>query len=454
MPYKLWPRLTVALLLALALSACGGEVEGPTEVEIAEPAQTAPEPSGPEAAEPTQRPAPEGNGPFRPFPQHVAYTAGTILPDHVSQDELDLAVEAYYDAWKSLYLADDCGEGRYYVFTTSATGGGQDSISVSEGHGYGMIIAALMAGYDPDAQAIFDGLYRFFKDHPSVNSPYLMAWNQVRGCGDVEPGNTGSALDGDMDIAYALLLADRQWGSQGEIDYLAEALNVINAIMEHEVNPETYTLMLGDWVNPSDRRYSTGTRTSDFMFGHLRAFEAATGDARWGQVREATYAIVEVLQRDYSPTTGLLPDFVVDVGGNPRPADPGFLEGDTDGMYYYNACRTPWRIGTDYLVDGDPRDLAALSRLNAWVQDVTGGDPAAIASGYALDGSTDDDYAYTDLSFVAPLGVGAMAGEENQQWLNDVWDFVVESPIEEGGYYDNTLKMLALIAMSGNWWAP
>ena len=33
-----------------------------------------------------------------------------------------------------------------------------------------------------------------------------------------EPGGTDSAFDGDCDIAYALLLADAQWGSAGAID--------------------------------------------------------------------------------------------------------------------------------------------------------------------------------------------------------------------------------------------
>ena len=36
-------------------------------------------------------------------------------------------------------------------------------MSVSEGHGYGMMLVAYMAGYDSEAQAIFDNLFRFYK---------------------------------------------------------------------------------------------------------------------------------------------------------------------------------------------------------------------------------------------------------------------------------------------------
>ena len=38
-----------------------------------------------------------------------------------------------------------------------------------------------------------------------------MAWSQVEGCGNAgeENGGDNTATDGDLDIAYALLVADR-----------------------------------------------------------------------------------------------------------------------------------------------------------------------------------------------------------------------------------------------------
>ncbi len=415
------------------------------------PAPSTPAPPPPTVARSTPPPA---GSPHRPFPQHVAYPPGTILPNHLAQAALDQTVRDLYNAWIAAYLWSDCGAGQSYVHTASATGGGADSISISEGHGYGMLLTALMAGHDPRAQEYFDRLYAFFRAHPSVNSPDLMAWNQVAGCGDVEPGQTDSALDGDLDIAYALLLADAQWGSAGAIDYRGAALNVINAILQHEVNPETMTLTLGDWVTADDSGTYYATRSSDFMFAHLRAFQAATGDARWGDVLEATYALVAAIQAGHSPDTGLLPDFIVNVNTSPRPADPDFLEGPHDGHFDYNACRTPWRLGLDYLLSGDPRSREALEPINRWIQSATGGDPALIYAGYDLDGRSDDERAYSDLAFVAPLGVAAMLTADNQAWLNRLWDFTIAPATEAGGYYDNTLRLLALIVMSGNWWQP
>ena len=121
--------------------------------------------------------------------------------------------------------------------------------TVSEGHGYGMIFTAIMPGYDANAQTYFDGLYRYFKAHPSINNPYLMAWDQILDSNgdlvDNQNGGNDSATDADMDIAYALLMADQQWGSAGSIDYLSEANNVIAAIMLEEVNQSTWILKMG-----------------------------------------------------------------------------------------------------------------------------------------------------------------------------------------------------------------
>ena len=63
-----------------------------------------------------------------------------------------------------------------------------------------------------------------------------------------QAGGENSAFDGDADIAYALLLADAQWGSTGIINYKAEALILITAILESTVGPQSRLPMLGDWV--------------------------------------------------------------------------------------------------------------------------------------------------------------------------------------------------------------
>jgi endo-1,4-beta-D-glucanase Y len=386
-----------------------------------------------------------------PFGSHpFTYAAGAILPNHVSPGVLDQAVRDFYDAWKARYVAQVCGTGRYVVLTKVRTG----NLTVSEGHGYGMILSALMAGHDPDARRVFDGMYAYFREHPSLMhaKSNLMAWNQGKSCHDVDGADTAS--DGDLDIAYALLLADKQWGSCGPIDYLGEALAVIADIKSYELDSTAEYVLLGDWATPGDTQYYPATRTSDFMLDHYRSFLSATGDAAWTGLLNSTYQVIDSVQTGYSPTAGLLPDFVVNPLSGPQPASPYFLEGPNDGAYDYNACRDPWRIATDFLVAGDSRAHSAAQRINTWIRGATGGDPANIKSGYQLNGRMSSGADYQSTAFIAPLGVGAMVDASNQAWLNALWDLIEATPLDAGGYYENTLKLLSMIVMSGNWWAP
>ena len=400
----------------------------------------------------------------KPFPQHTAYTPGVIKPDCVSQEQLDNDVRRIYDEWKERYLVQsEKDPNQYYVFYNREKINEQiNAVSCSEGHGYGMLATALMAGYDNKAKVYFDGLYRFYKAHIGAGYPALMGWQQIKKSdGDIinAPSNDNgdgnfSATDGDMDIAYSLMLADKQWGSDGEINYIEEAKTIINAIMKNDVNTDEWILKLGDWVSSDDSAYGTGTRSSDFMLSHLKAFQAATGDSNWGKVADRTYAIINSLYGNQSSTTGLLPDFSFKKGGKYVSAYPNYLEVPYDGDYYYNSCRVPWRIPIDYLLSGDTRALKQISALNQWIQTSSGGDPSNINAGYTLDGTRIVEEEKNVMAFIAPFAVSAMVDSGNQEWLNVLWDHMASSPTNEGTYFDNSIRLLVMITVSGNWWMP
>ncbi|WP_314589028.1 glycosyl hydrolase family 8 [Paenibacillus terrigena] len=403
----------------------------------------------------TTRPLQSGEGPHKAFPQHTSYAGGSIKPNHVTQAEMDKTVAKLYDEWKAKYLKQNPYDpSQYYVWYSDGDWFEDNEITVSEAHGYGMLITALMAGHDPKAQHYFDSLYRYFRAHPSEINPELMAWQQADTGTEIKDINgVDSATDGDMDISYALLLANSQWGSNGEIDYLKQAKKVMNAIMQSEVNHIEWTLKLADWVTDNDEKYGKATRSSDFMMQHLKDYRNVTGDTRWDRVIDSTYNIIRSMHENYSPQAGLLPDFVVKDGNRYVPAEPLFLESETDGDYSYNSSRIPWRIGTDYLITGDTRAKAQLSTLNRWIQEKTKQDPKQIRAGYKLDGSTAlEDY--EDISFSAPMMVSAMIDSSNQAWLNRLWDYNTASATKDELYFSNNLRLLSMIVVSGNWWTP
>src|SRR5581483_5861742 len=115
--------------------------------------------------------------PAFPFPQHVVYTTGSIKPNNQTQVQLDNEVINFYNAWKPVYLKAGCTAGEYYIEYING-----NEICVSEGQGYGMVIVAYMAGYDPNAKTYYDGLYQWYKTHPSTINTTLMNWQQGTGC--------------------------------------------------------------------------------------------------------------------------------------------------------------------------------------------------------------------------------------------------------------------------------
>ena len=391
-------------------------------------------------------PAPAAS-PQRPFPQHMTYAPGTIRPNQRTQAQMDEDVRSFYNYWKGIYLIAVPGTPtRYRV----SFGSEDPSRTVSEGQGYGMVIVALMAGYDLNARAIFDGLWYFVHDHPSNIDARLMAWEVPEAVGGED-----SAFDGDADIAYGLLLADAQWGSLDTVNYLAEARQVITAIRDSTIGPDSQLPMLGDWVNPAEATYNQYTpRSSDFMPAHFRTYGRATGDTIWTEVITATQSTISSLQVNYSPMTGLLPDFIEPVSSTnhtPRPAAANFLEGPDDGHYSYNAGRDPWRIGTDALLNNDPISMLLTRRMADWIASAMGGDPTNIKAGYYLDGTPLPDSDYFTTFFVAPFGVAMMTRPSQQQFLNDIYNAVYNTHED---YYEDSVTLLSLLVMTGNYWDP
>ena len=381
---------------------------------------------------------------LKPFPQHVNYFTGTIKPNHLTQTQLDNTVKTFYTQWKKRFIKNTPGKEEDFVWFENK----DKKQCVSEGQGYGMIIVALMAGYDASARDIYDNLYRYVKAHPTGKSKNLMAWAQY---GNGKSTDNTSATDGDMDIAYSLLLADKQWGSKGEINYLAEAKARVNAIMQYEINHKTWTILLSDGVESESKDYFD-TRSSDFMPSHFKAFKQATHDNRWDKVVDAGYKLFAEMQDNYSPEAGLIPDFIVNLNKKPKPAPANFLESPYDGYYNYNACRDPWRLATDYLLSGDKRSKRMVDKINRWIRNTTNNDTYNLSAGYTLAGNDIKHRYFEALSFVAPFAVSAMVDKKNQTWLNKVWDYLVAFKLKDYDYYDNSIKMMDLIIVSGNYW--
>ena len=376
-------------------------------------------------------------GPAHAFPSHQTYKVG-VMPS-ASQATRDAAVEKQYDSWKATYLHHGCASNEYYV-STKGDGDATNNGPVSEGQGYGMNIVPLMAGYDPAAQTEFNGLWQLVKDHEDQYG--LMEW-QLDGitCKYYSGGTPDGATDGDLDIGYGLILADKQWGG-----YQADALKWLTNFYNHDVAPDGHLKCEDDGPN-------TDTRPSDHMIDHLRAFAAYDTAHDWNKVIARTEAVDSSLVANYSSSYGLLPDFVVGANATPSPAPANYQESQPDNIVGYNSIRVPWHMGTDALLNGSASafELSDATKWSACAKKVSGGSPGKVYPHLNLNCTA---YSTSDTAEEAgdSIGPSAMAAGD-QGWTDSIWNFLQTNPYGDG-YYGETIKTLVMIVMAGDYWSP
>jgi hypothetical protein len=287
---------------------------------------------------------------------------------------------------------------------------------------------------------------------------------------------TSSAADGDMDIIYSLIAADKQWGSGGEYNYREIALEMLEGFWRGVTHTTYRTVLLGDWAwraNPgAGLSLHNGARSSDFILSHLRAYKAFDTERNWQEVIDATLNVIsdirDGLHSSGAPNNGLLPDFAVRASLSDRwvSAPSNFLESANDGRYNWNSCRIPWRLGADYLLYGNtamngnlanpslfsysikPLDDFAKARVGENRNTMTG-----LGSNYALDAAIANSTQSPVSGFVVPFLVTAAAMRNDQDWVDAFWLFPGTFGFHNNWYADY-YKLIAAIIASGNYWKP
>ncbi len=316
-------------------------------------------------------------------------------------------VQKAYDKWKTSYVTDKNAGGHLRVRRLE-----NQADTVSEGIGYGMLLAACM-----DDKATLDGLWAYAKSHPDPNN--LMHWHISA---DNKVLNENAATDADQDMAWALVVADKKWGG-----YKKDAEEILEAMMVNEVEAETNVLKPGDFFGGSNM-----TNPSYFAPGFYRAFANYTGEKRWNAVADSCYTIMENVGKKSGTNTGLMPDWC-DAQGEA-----------VSGHSYdclYDACRAPWRIATDAALYNVPKAIAHVEKVNAFFKGIG---PANIKDGYKLDGKLKGQW--HNASMLAPACAAAMLSKD-AEYKKAMWDELVKLPNEN--YFNDTLKVMSLVLAAG-----
>ncbi len=380
----------------------------------------------------------EGNEKY-PFPQRRGYKHG-ILPNH-DQDKMDQALWRMYESWKALYLTKEgCREGELRV-----SGGNRYEFGgCSEGIGYGMLLSVYMANGQNHAHEEFDGIFRYYKNH-SLPECGLMRWEADRNGKDL---SEHVAPDGDLDAAFALLMAHRQWGSDGEICYLEEGKALISHLMTYAVNKPQYLIARAQLNNPDGLSWDY-TMSSYQMPAYERLFAEVTGDVEWKKALDATYRLFNYFYQ-LNPDTGLAPFvFHLDTFG------PG---GGKPYVFSYDSCRVPWRIALDYLWNG--RDETGLAhdyphRNAVWFSkymESLDWDFDRVSAGFALSGES-VSMSFSPRNIVGMMAPAAMVDASTQELLDRSYEYLSrQEPMLEwpGDYYQDTLALLGMLTITGN----
>ena len=324
----------------------------------------------------------------------------------LSPTMLDQA-KAYYPDWRREYVLSS-PKGLRVINT------GLKDATVSEGQGYGMLIAALAKDH-----RTFAGLWRYAKQYLDRNG--LMNW-EIAPTGNVI-GAT-SATNGDETMAEALLVAGAEWHNRW---YREAGVAMANAIYAHDRIPHTNLIGPGDGWGPSNRTIAPGY-IDPYAYS---LFEKATGNRHWQAVIHANEEWLA--KTGANPATGLIPDWETIAG---RPAEPlGSANPTQTHEYYENAVPFPIWEAQWFIHGGRSPVQPALTKF--WLT-------APLSDGYTLQGHPLSS-GYINMPFVSGIATWLMATDPTAPAAQSDYRLMLSQ--QANTYYGSTLKALALFIL-------
>ncbi|HEY5373318.1 MAG TPA: glycosyl hydrolase family 8 [Polyangiaceae bacterium] len=314
----------------------------------------------------------------------------------------DEQLQTEYANWKAAH-AESCTAGSWVVVN-------ENGKVVSEGIGYGMLLAAAMAD-----QTLFDGLWKYYQEHLDTNG--LMNWMTDK-CEAPGDSKQSAATDADLDVAMALVQAAARWPNGG-YQTKAQALSGKIAQFESDTCSGRRVLRPGDAFGGCSDGQDPRINPSYFSPGYYKVFAHYFPDqaATWTALGDGSYQLYALYQ---ARMANLVPDW-----SGPDGSDDG-------SSYSYDACRTPWRVAVDYGWSGDTRAETFMQNISSWV-DAHGGLPkAAQAQNSAFIGSFALSGGYEQGKFDS-----YMSG-----WLN-------AKNLDDAPYFQGTLRVLYLLVAAG-----
>ena len=317
--------------------------------------------------------------------------------------------------------------------------------TVSEGIGYGMLITL----FEGDLEA-FNALWVYnqaYRNSAYASGRGLMPWLVSSFGWDIP--DVSSATDADLDIATSLVLAYYKTGNTG---YLNDALTLINALWDNEVNTSNNLLYSGDtptWKAAANPSYNL----SYFSPVALRLFAVVDKNHDWKSVLDAQYAYMKKVQ---DAGTGVFPDWSDGEGNAINP--PNNSAKTTYWTFNKESVRIPWRIAWDYYWFSDERAAEVLNTLNKFIMEKSNNDPASIPAvnySWNLSVGADIQGQAVPVHWQAAWCATGMAGN-SAEWLNSCTTLLNGTSMQTSAssYFPNILQMMYSQLLNGYYTKP
>jgi hypothetical protein len=331
------------------------------------------------------------------------------------------AISEAYTRWKDKFVANDGG----------VVDPDEGNRVVSEAIGYGMLITAAMGD-----KATFDKIWGWA--HSKIGNPptRLLGWLNDQ---------NNSATDADTDMAYALLMAEKQWPGSG----YAAAGNALAALALAR-DTQGGVLFAGE-------QFKTAINPSYYSPGFYQAF---TG---WDSVTTTTRGLLNTCSQGFG---GLLPDWCNTSGAPVGASATGaavtaatVCESDGVPCLAYDGARVPWRLGFDVCMGGSTGPLlqSFISKLKTDPNVANGARMDLVTAGWNANGPNTGG-SPNAMAFMGPVAVGAWALGASEAATRDrafraTLD-IIQNPEYYEVYYQTTVALMSLLTITGNWPTP
>lgn len=371
------------------------------------------------------------------------------ITDKITQIDL----QKDYEYWKNNAI-DFCGDNEARVMKFPH----DNKTTVSEGIAYGMLITSYM-----NDKQLFDKLVNFYTAR--LNQRGMMNWI-YQNC-ETGDNKKNGATDADIDIAFAFLVAAKQW--KEDSSYAIKASALIDSLQIHN-----FTVCNNEIVQKPGDDFGgcTCTNPSYYSPGYYKIFakvKEREGNSAAQAFWEKAYAdCYSTIFKNAHPVTGLLYAWTNHEGKDPQDCYYEVSGSGTYNSYQYDACRAPWRISMDYIWYGNNNAKEFLERIARFVQSPIyaqyedtirwhgAGGIKNVVDSYWINGLRRMNPEKADwghrhsIPFVGSFALGAMA--ISQEYTDECMEeFQTITPTH---YYESCLGVIYKLMATGNFWNP